>query len=282
MANTNGMRHPMTAKREFKLNGKTIKAGDVFDAAGANQAREYAKAGDADHGDTANAKYQVGNLPGMADSGGATTLEQVGTESSTQKALDNPNSQISQNASVSGDAGSTQPEAPVIGSEETAVNEGAAAPNDNPPAAKLVSDEEKAALLEGKTDKTASDTASKTAPDTATAHAKAVAAGSKADSGEKTGNQHGDTNANLRTTDTAAEGASRATSATHDLSDKGSDTGSNTSKTTTGGAQAVDAANAKGSVGAESKIGAVAKEGATAVKGDTNAPTTKTVKRTGH
>lgn len=51
MANTNGMMRPMTALRDITYGGKSVAAGEVFDAFGLAQANELAAAGDAEHGD---------------------------------------------------------------------------------------------------------------------------------------------------------------------------------------------------------------------------------------
>lgn len=49
--NTNGMRVPMTARKNFSFKGTLIRAGKVFDAGHQDKARELYKAGDAIHGD---------------------------------------------------------------------------------------------------------------------------------------------------------------------------------------------------------------------------------------
>ncbi len=49
--NTNGMRVPMTARKNISFKGTLIRAGKVFDAGHPDNARQLYKAGDAVHGD---------------------------------------------------------------------------------------------------------------------------------------------------------------------------------------------------------------------------------------
>lgn len=77
MPNTNGMRFPMTALRDFSFLGADIQKNQVFDAVGKVDYERLAGSGDAAKGDLHNASHEVSNLSLQPNANGRSPADVV-------------------------------------------------------------------------------------------------------------------------------------------------------------------------------------------------------------